>query len=228
MAEQKSVVVGNMTITEGQKWRRRNTKQRVDIVIRIENDIFSEVAVLMECGERGLRWFVTVSKLLAYWDLVYGGLVTDPAEARSTAMHPDLGAPYAATPSNEEGTRLHHQIENLLTAGGDISEFVTAFAEPDHPYNSLATVLLDCFRQAAVGKGKERHAADGVAFQDQPMASINRQLGSVDGFIYQAHKKSLEAKRLPDGKAQHEIHGAINYLAGAVIAMDTWAKKEAS
>lgn len=93
-------------------------------------------------------------------------------------------------------------------------------------YDKLFDVLMQAFEQAAGGKGKERHARDGVAFEDQPMSQINKQLGSIDGFIYQAHKKSLEAKRLPDGRAQAELLGSINYIAGAVIAIDTWAKKD--
>lgn len=93
-------------------------------------------------------------------------------------------------------------------------------------YEKLADVLQRAFDQAASGKGKERHASDNVPFEAQPMSAINRQLGSIDGFIYQAHKKSLEAKRLPHGRAQAELLGAINYLAGAVIALDTWAKQQ--
>ena len=92
-------------------------------------------------------------------------------------------------------------------------------------YNKLFDVLMQALNQAAGGKGKERHARAGVAFEDQPMSTINKQLGSIDGLIYQAHKKSLESKRLPDGRAQAELLGAMNYLAGAVIALDTWAKK---
>lgn len=95
-------------------------------------------------------------------------------------------------------------------------------------YDKLFAVLIQAFDQAAGGKGKERHARAGVAFQDQPMALINKQIGSIDGFIYQAHKKSLESLRLPDGRAQAELLGAINYLAGAVIALDTWANKSSS
>lgn len=106
--------------------------------------------------------------------------------------------------------------------------FGEAANDEAHPYHLLVHVMLAAFAQAALGKGKERHASGGTPFHEQPMATINRQLGSVDGFIYQAHKKSLEAKRLPDGRAQAELLGSINYLAGAVIALDTWAKKDAS
>jgi hypothetical protein len=94
----------------------------------------------------------------------------------------------------------------------------------DPEYGKLAAVLNRAHLQASGGKGKERHA-NGLPFEEQPMASINRQLGSVHGFIYQAHKKSLEALRLPAGRDVAELLGAINYLAGAVIALESWAKK---
>ena len=87
-------------------------------------------------------------------------------------------------------------------------------------YSKLALALQSAYNQAAFGKGKERHASDSVAFEDQPMSVINRQLGSIDGFLYQAHKKSLEAKRLPLERAQAELLGAINYLAGAWIELE--------
>ena len=90
-------------------------------------------------------------------------------------------------------------------------------------YDNLFRVLMAALDQAASGKGKERHASDGVAFEDQPMSSINRTLNSVDGLLYQAAKKAQESRRLPDGRAQAELLGAINYLAGAAIAYDTWA-----
>lgn len=92
-------------------------------------------------------------------------------------------------------------------------------------YDKLFRVLMAALDQAAAGKGKERHASDGVAFEDQPMSSINRTLNSVDGFLYQAAKKAQESRRLPSGRAQAEIYGAINYLAGVAIAYDTWAKR---
>lgn len=90
-------------------------------------------------------------------------------------------------------------------------------------YEGLFSVLVAAFEQASQGKGKERHASAGVAFEDQPISAINRTLGSVDGLLYQAAKKSAESRRLPAGRAQAEIYGAINYLAAAAIAYDTWA-----
>lgn len=121
-------------------------------------------------------------------------------------------------------------MENILTQE-QASAMEEMFKKPKQApfcvpgYEKLADVLQRAFDQASAGKGKERHASDNVPFEAQPMSTINKQLGSIDGFIYQAHKKSLEAKRLPDGRAQAELLGAINYLAGAVIALDTWAKK---
>ena len=89
-------------------------------------------------------------------------------------------------------------------------------------YESLGRVLQAALMQAAQGKGHERHA-NGLPFDKQPMQTINREHGSVDGFLFQARKKSVEAKGLPFGRAQAEVLGAINYLAGMHIALDTWA-----
>jgi hypothetical protein len=87
-------------------------------------------------------------------------------------------------------------------------------------YESLADVLRRAFNQAACGKGKERHAADGLAFDDQPMNAINDVIGSYDGHIYQACKKAVESKRLPPERAVAELLGAINYMAGAVLHIE--------
>lgn len=106
------------------------------------------------------------------------------------------------------------------------ADFAVAAESDIHPYHLLAATLVRAFEQAANGKGKERHATGDTPFHEQPMALINKQIGSVDGFIYQAHKKSLEALRLPQGRNVAEILGAINYLAGAVIALESWAAKE--
>jgi len=86
-------------------------------------------------------------------------------------------------------------------------------------YDRLAMVLLGAFKQAAHGKGKERHA-DAQPFEDQPMVSINKTLGTIDGYLFQAAKKAHEAKRLPKDRAIAELLGAINYLAGAVIHIE--------
>lgn len=90
-------------------------------------------------------------------------------------------------------------------------------------YEALAEVLSRAFDQAANGKGKERHG-DGKAFTDQPMQKLIDLYGP--GFaLGQAAKKSQESLRLPTTERKvAELLGAINYLAGAVIAVERGAK----
>lgn len=114
--------------------------------------------------------------------------------------------------------------ETLLGLGWTFNGQAWVQDRPD-AYDSLASVLDRALLQASQGKGKERHATGDTRFEDQPMGVINKQIGSIDGYIYQAHKKSLEALRLPAGRDVAELLGAINYLAGAIIALESWAKK---
>jgi hypothetical protein len=51
------------------------------------------------------------------------------------------------------------------------------------------------------------------------MQDMARRFG-VGSLLGQAFKKSEESQRLPQGAAIRELLGAINYLAGAVIAME--------
>lgn len=87
-------------------------------------------------------------------------------------------------------------------------------------YESLDYVLRQAYQQAAGGKGKERHATD-LPFTEQPMQSISALLGSHNGLLYQAMKKIQESNRLPHDRAIAELLGAINYVAGAVIYLET-------
>lgn len=86
-------------------------------------------------------------------------------------------------------------------------------------YESLARVLARAFQQAAHGKGAERHAQAGESFDTQVMQDMARRFG-VGSLLGQAFKKSEESQRLPHGAGVRELLGAINYLAGAVIAME--------
>lgn len=93
-------------------------------------------------------------------------------------------------------------------------------------YSSLAAVLSAAFDQAARGKGKERHAANDIPFEEQPMQLIADKRGI--GFILgQADKKSEEAQGMLDrgelDAAKREILGAIVYLAGSIIHIDRHA-----
>ena len=94
-------------------------------------------------------------------------------------------------------------------------------AELEDKYLSLKRVLADAMLQAKSGKGKERHADD-EPFQYQKICVINRWLeGSpVAGALFQAVKKTVESSRLSDSAAIHELRGAINYLAAAIILLE--------
>jgi hypothetical protein len=119
--------------------------------------------------------------------------------------------------SNHSADIVHYRVVKAAAA---------AEIKLDDPYAKLADVLSRALKQASEGKGKERHANDGVPFEEQPMSTICREQGSVDGMLFQARKKSLESKRLPAGRDVAEVLGAINYLAGVVIAYESWAKKD--
>jgi len=82
-------------------------------------------------------------------------------------------------------------------------------------YELLSDVLHRAYNQAAIGKGKERHA-NGEPFDEQVMQDGARRFG-VGALLFQAFKKSEESQRLPLGRGVNELLGAIVYLAGAVI-----------
>ena len=84
-------------------------------------------------------------------------------------------------------------------------------------YEELADILREAYKQAAVGKGAERHAGKGEAFTDQVMQDGAKRFG-VGALLFQAYKKSEESQRLDLDPAVRELLGGIVYLAGAVIA----------
>lgn len=85
-------------------------------------------------------------------------------------------------------------------------------------YDSLRDVLTRAYTQAASGKGHERHAVC-KPFDQQPMQELISMYG-VGFALGQAAKKAQESQRLPAGRDVAELLGAINYLAGAVIALE--------
>lgn len=86
-------------------------------------------------------------------------------------------------------------------------------------YASLRAVLNRAYDQAATGKGAERHA-QGQAFEHQPMQHLIALYGQ--GFaLGQAAKKAQESMRMEPEAAVRELLGAINYLAGAVISLES-------
>lgn len=90
-------------------------------------------------------------------------------------------------------------------------------------YEQLESILNEALEQAAAGKGKKRHANE-RAFEDQPMQLISKLLGDNHGLAFQAIKKVQESLRLPDDRAERELLGAINYIAGMIIFLREAAK----
>lgn len=93
-------------------------------------------------------------------------------------------------------------------------------------YESLADVLVRAYSQAAVGKGKERHA-NGKPFDRQPIMELSRLYGP--GFAAgQAAKKTQEAlgmlSRGETAAALAELHGAIVYVAATAALVRESAK----
>jgi hypothetical protein len=85
-------------------------------------------------------------------------------------------------------------------------------------YVKLQEIFNDALAQAASGKGKERHAVEGEAFENQPILEITRRIGL--GYpLGQAIKKIYESERLEKDAAIKELLGAINYIAAAVIRL---------
>lgn len=84
----------------------------------------------------------------------------------------------------------------------------------------LYAVYGSAIEQAVSGKGKDRHNRQSRDFMAQPIMTITRDVGL--GFpIGQCCKKATESIGLlesfgPDA-AIHELLGAMNYLAAAVI-----------
>ena len=86
-------------------------------------------------------------------------------------------------------------------------------------YTILAEVLQRAYDQAANGKGKARHG-QALPFGEQPMQQLIKLYGL--GFaLGQAGKKMQESQRMDTEKAVHELLGAIVYIAGAVIALES-------
>lgn len=103
---------------------------------------------------------------------------------------------------------------SVLFAGDEPPESFTPAGDPQ--YGMLYAVLMEAFEQASSGKGKERHAND-LPFTEQKIFSINRQLDSVDGILYQVVKKTIESKKLPPDRACAELMGAIVYAAAGIL-----------
>jgi len=96
----------------------------------------------------------------------------------------------------------------------------------NYDYFFLKQIYENAVAQAQSGKGKERHATEGEAFERQQICEIARRLGDNSGPLYQAVKKIYESKRLNPRHAIHELLGALNYVATAVLLLEEQVIKE--
>ena len=85
-------------------------------------------------------------------------------------------------------------------------------------YISLGLVMQSALEQASKGKGRERHASEGEAYEGQIICEVARRVGL--GYpLGQAVKKIYESQRIGGEKGVAELLGALNYVAAAVIVM---------
>lgn len=82
----------------------------------------------------------------------------------------------------------------------------------------LFLVYSDAIKQAAFGKGNERHG-DGKPFSEQDICREARTDVGLGFNLGQARKKIKESIRLAPDDAINELLGAMNYLAGAIIVL---------
>lgn len=144
------------------------------------------------------------------------GHLTFPWIASNRLSYSPLGAAY--------GAGMSDRLESLVDSHGRPVTPCTIFdAQPidmhTTGYHTLANVLQMAYNQAARGKGVERHAAVGEPFHQQVMQIGAAKFG-IGALLFQAFKKSEESQRLEHDRAVNELLGAINYLAGAVIALE--------
>lgn len=119
-------------------------------------------------------------------------------------------------PHTEATTEELKAFDELL--GGPV-QAETAF--PSEGYEKLHDVYRDAHDQAAYHKGAERHAND-RPFHKQRMQTISEGLNTADGMAYQVVKKVQEGLQMSDaGARRRELLGALNYLAGVVIFLDS-------
>lgn len=114
--------------------------------------------------------------------------------------------------------KSQYGINALIYDGKAVcEECFKLIATVDDKYQSLQRVLDDARKQAASGKGHERHASE-QSFEDQPIMWIEEHFQSFD--LGQAVKKMHESQRLNKDAAKQELLGAINYIAARILFLE--------
>ena len=135
---------------------------------------------------------------------------------------PDFGVVAPPRASQSELLDFISEVEREVLRGSSDSRVIVGTPDSDDGYDCLRAVLDQAVEQASSGKGRERHAS-GEPFDEQTIMQTTRAhgLGFATG---QAEKKLREAHRLVDKedgirRAVHELLGAINYTAAAIIRL---------
>ena len=91
-------------------------------------------------------------------------------------------------------------------------------------YKTLKIALDAAFNRAAKGKGADRHA-NGRPFDQQPILSIQRDLGSTQFALGQIMKKTTELTKFNDDDAKKELLDIMVYAAAAWVYLDQREKQ---
>ncbi len=108
------------------------------------------------------------------------------------------------------------KFSNSYSIATDRKPPLQAVKTVDEGYLELWDILGASFDFAASGKGHQRHGQDGTPWNEQRHVRIGKALGL--GFaLGQAMKKVEESTGMDWDAAERELHGAITYLASAIL-----------
>lgn len=110
------------------------------------------------------------------------------------------------------------------------AETATSSENVTNTHASLERVFALAVEQSQSGKGADRHG-NGQSFDDQPIFTLNRPLGTNHGALFQVLKKTTESAKLAStgrvDMAKNELLGAMVYAAAAYLMLEETEGKNA-
>lgn len=110
------------------------------------------------------------------------------------------------------------------------AETATSSEAVTSTHASLERVFALAVEQSQSGKGADRHG-NGQSFDDQPIFTLNRPLGTNHGALFQVLKKTTESAKLAStgrvDMAKNELLGAMVYAAAAYLMLEETEGKNA-